>query len=195
MILVYKIATTGLIQHKLPDDDPAQPHMVHVAARLFDRTGAMVDEMNDLVWPGSWEIPGDSVRFHGIPHGRAVKEGASEHAVLARLLEMDARADVRVGHNEAFDSKVVRLAMLRYPSVVGEMTWEKAKGVCSMKTALDYLAKQDPGTFYGRQAKIEQVYEAVLGDPYPYGKDALDWVTAIQEIYFEVAPQGRGEAA
>lgn len=195
MILIYKVATTGLVQFKLADDHPSQPHLVHVAALLCTDSGRIDAAMDRIVQPLGWEIPRASTAFHGVSEASAVDLGLREDDVLAELLAMDAKAAVRVAHNESFDSKVVRIAMARYPEAAAGKLWEKSKGVCSMKTALDYLTTADPKTFWGRQAKIADVFEAVLGEPYPYGIRATAWVHAVKEIYFKVARQQLGEAA
>ena len=52
LIFVYDTETTGIPLFDQPSDDPRQPHIVEVAAGLFDmETGARFGEYHAIVRP------------------------------------------------------------------------------------------------------------------------------------------------
>lgn len=196
MILVYKVATTGLVNFKEADDHPSQPHIVAVTALLCTPTGRVEQRLHDLVRPDGWEIPAASTQFHGVSTKAAASVGRPEPEILGAILDIDAKASRRVAHNESFDSKAVRQAMARYPAVADGRVWPKDKGICSMRAALDHLAEREPTTFHGRYAKLDALHQAVLGEPHDGGVDTASWAESVRRIWFEIQRRAsRGEAA
>lgn len=57
MILVYDTETTGLPDWQQPSEAPQQPHIVELAALLYDTdTCELVDSMHTLVRPDGWTL-------------------------------------------------------------------------------------------------------------------------------------------
>jgi len=116
MILVYDTETTGLPDWSQPSDAPQQPHLVEIAALLFDDDGSEVEHFTALVKPDGWAWGADNEAFkvHRITAARAEAEGIPEAKALAGLLALHARAALRVAHNESFDARMIRIAIKRY---------------------------------------------------------------------------------
>lgn len=114
-IICYDTETTGLVDFKQPSEGPQQPHLVELAASLFDdTTGDYIDGFSVLVKPDDWVISEEVSKIHGITHEMAMAEGIPEHQAVAKFLALNARASLRVAHNEAFDQRILRIAMKRY---------------------------------------------------------------------------------
>lgn len=113
-ILAYDTETTGLPVWKEPSESAVQPHIVEIAALLYSPTGELIDEYSALVKPDGWTIPQETIDVHGISQEQAMDEGIPEAEALAGYLAIHARAGLRVGHNESFDARILRIAIKRY---------------------------------------------------------------------------------
>lgn len=114
--LVYDTETTGLPLFRDPSDDPRQPHIIQVAAGLFDDAGRCVRSFSALVKPDGWDIPDEITRLTGISQGAAEALGIPEAKAAEGLVKLWSMADVRVAHNAAFDTRIVRIALKRFPA-------------------------------------------------------------------------------
>lgn len=114
-ILVFDTETTGLPEWSQPSEAPQQPHLVEIAAILFDDS-VQVETFHALVKPAGWEWDADNEAFktHGITVERCMAEGIPESEAVAGFLALHAKADMRVGHNESFDARILRIALKRY---------------------------------------------------------------------------------
>ncbi len=106
--------TTGLPAWNDPSDAPHQPHLVEVAAILFDDQGKEQDRFSAIIKPEGWVIPPDVTALHGITHEMAMDVGISEAEALEGFLAIHARADIRVAHGANFDDRIIRIAISRY---------------------------------------------------------------------------------
>lgn len=118
----YDTETTGLPDFKEPSEAPHQPHIVEIAALLYDDAGERVASFHALVRPDGWTIPDEVAAIHGITTERAMDEGIPEPEALAQFLALHAKADIRIAHNESFDQRILRIAIKRFGH--GAFAWE-----------------------------------------------------------------------
>lgn len=116
-ILIYDTETSGLYEPSMPSKHPDQPHIVQVAAQLVDAHCNVLEEFEAIVKPDGWTIPGEATEIHGITTERAMDEGFPEDEVLHQLLSMQSRASMRVGYNQPFDSRIVRIGLYRHARI------------------------------------------------------------------------------
>lgn len=116
-ILIYDTETAGLYTPSMPSKDPAQPHVVSVAAQLVDAHCNVLEELDLMVKPDGWTIPAEAIEIHGITNERAMDEGIGEDEVLHQLLCLQAKADLRAGYNQPFDSRIVRIGLYRHARI------------------------------------------------------------------------------
>lgn len=117
LILAYDTETTGLPVWKEPSESDVQPHLVEIAALLIDTDTLRVrDGFSAIIRPDgwTWDENSEAFRAHGIPLEHAQAEGIPEAEALAKFLHLHERADLRVGHNESFDARILRIAIKRY---------------------------------------------------------------------------------
>jgi DNA polymerase III epsilon subunit-like protein len=112
-IMAFDTETTGLPDWKQPSESPQQPHIVEIAAVLYD-DGQHAASFHAIVRPDGWTIPDDVAAIHGITTERAMDEGIPEHQAIAGFMAMHARGDIRVAHNESFDARILRIAIKRF---------------------------------------------------------------------------------
>lgn len=113
MILTYDTETTGLPDFKARSSDPAQPHLVQIALILAEDDGTEREAISHIIRPDGWTISPEVTAIHGISHERAMDEGIRESVVTDMFVAMQAKARVRVAHNESFDRRILRIAMTR----------------------------------------------------------------------------------
>lgn len=120
-ILIYDFETTGLPLFKEPSEHPGQPHFTQLAAELcVEETGQVLGSMNMLVKPEGWTIPEDLQALTGITMEKAERYGVPAKVALDAFLELWCNADLRVGHNESFDARIARIAIMRCAYWSGE---------------------------------------------------------------------------
>lgn len=127
-ILSFDTETTGLPDWSQPSESPQQPHLVEIAAILFDDDGAEIESFHALVQPDGWEWDADNEAFktHGITVEQCMADGIKEPEAVAQFLALHARADMRVAHNESFDARILRIALKRYGD--GDSTYADPPG-------------------------------------------------------------------
>jgi len=128
--LFFDTETTGLPLWKEPSEDPGQPHIVQLAAKLVNlETREVVKSMDVLVKPDGWSWDDSATSedpaflAHRITMERATAEGIPEAEALAQFLAMTEELGTDgevIGHNVSFDKRIVRIAIKRYLDPQGE---------------------------------------------------------------------------
>lgn len=118
MILVFDTETTGLPVRGAAVDDPAQPHLVQLAALLLDDNLTEMASLSLIVNPG-FPIPLEASRIHGITDEVAQRAGVPQRTALLLYAELHMRADIVVAHNIRFDMQVMRTAAARTEICLG----------------------------------------------------------------------------
>lgn len=192
--LFYDTETTGIPLYSTPSDDPRQPHIVSLAAKLIHlRTREIVETLDVLVKPDGWTIPDEVIAIHGITNERAAAEGIPEADAVDRLLALWRRADGKIGHAEAFDRRIVRIALKRYRSeeLADEWYGSPFNDTCFIATdimALEATAKMK-ATGRGNKPKKPKLSEAVLfftGRPLEGAHNAMNDVNGCIDVFFAI---------
>lgn len=136
-ILCLDTETTGLPDFRAPSDADHQPHLVQLAMVLLDDDLVERASVSLIVKPDGWVIPEEGpAAVHGITNAMANAYGVPEK-VAAHLYGSLAYAPgvTLVAHNEPFDSKIMRSALLRAGWVKDWMDARKPVTYCTMKAA------------------------------------------------------------
>jgi DNA polymerase-3 subunit epsilon len=113
-IIFYDTETTGLPLFKEPSEHPGQPHIVQLAAELCEEeTGKTLGAMNLIIKPEGWVMSPEALETHGISEEYADRVGVPARAAMDTFLELWTNADVRCAHNETFDARLLRIAIMR----------------------------------------------------------------------------------
>lgn len=136
LIMSYDTETQSLPFWKEPSDHPDQPHIVQLAALLVDEdTREVREQMDVIVRPDGWTIPDEVAAIHGITTERAMDEGIPEKEAFEQLIEMWKQCDFRLGFNENFDARILRIATFRYAGQDIIDAWKEAPAKCAMRMA------------------------------------------------------------
>lgn len=190
--LFYDTETTGIPLYGTPSDDPRQPHIVSLAAELVHlKTRQVVDSIDVLVKPDGWIIPDEVIAIHGITNERAAAEGIPEAEAVDQLIALWRRADGKIGHAEAFDRRMVRIALKRFRGEELADEWYESpfNDTCFLATDIMALESTDrmKATGRGKQAKKPKLAEAYLfftGRPLDGAHNAMIDVQACIAVFF-----------
>lgn len=112
--LTYDSESTGLVLFRMPSDHPEQPRVISLAAELHDDdTGRPFGAMNLLIKPDGWTVPAEVTELTGITTEMCEKYGVPIHEALSCFIGLWDCADQRIGHNEAFDMRMIRIELMR----------------------------------------------------------------------------------
>ena len=199
-LLFYDTETTGLPDFKAPSDAAHQPHLVQLAASLIHvPTRQVVDYFDVIIQPeGTPEAPAwvsdpKALEAHGITTERAFAEGIPEIAAVGMLRALWERAQGRVGHNEAFDRRIVRIATMRYFGRDAADRWYHAPFNCTqfLASAIMQMAPTEKmkAAGYGGKPKPPKLSEAHLfftGRPLEGAHNAMNDVNGCIAVYFAI---------
>ena len=185
MILFFDTETTGLADFNKRARDPAQPHIVQLAAiAMTDDLATEIDAYNVIVKPDGWTIPKEASDVHGITMEKAAG-GIPEKDAATKLLEMIALSALIVAHNITFDKFIARIAMRRYDLMTDaqDLWWKQLPTFCTMRATTD-LCKL-PGPFAGKfkWPKLQEAHQHAFGETFDGAHDALADVRACSRIY------------
>jgi len=192
MRLYYDTETTGLPDWRAPSDAEHQPHLVQVAAVLLDDDDTERAAINLIVRPDGWIIPEDVAAIHGITTDVAVSCGVPEALATRTLVSLWKVATVRIGHNESFDARIIRIAMKRAGGSVAEMadTWKAGEAVCTCNMATPILnlppTERMIAAGFGnkpKKANLSEAYQHFMGAPLVGAHDAMADVRACMAIH------------
>ena len=194
--LIYDTETTSLPQDRLPLNHPEQPHLVELGMKMTDDDGNLIQCASFIVKPEGWVIPPSATAIHGISHELAARVGLPLKVVMAVFCEWYNLADEVIAHNEAFDDKIVRIAIHR----LGRNPSEKllnVKRTCTVVLAspivgLPPTAKMvAKGFTKNKPANLTECVKYFFGEDFAGAHRALNDVEQCARVYFEIIRRGR----
>lgn len=174
-IVFFDTETTGFIKYGERSDHPDQPHLVQLAAVLYDLESKRVTQSIDLIIkPDGWFIPEGAAKVHGITTEYATKFGVSESSAVNIFLKLcDGRK--RVAYNVPFDKRIIRIATKRgFMSPVSN-EWNDAEYDCAMKRAREIMG--------GKNKKLAEAYKYFTGEDLQNAHTAMADTLACMEVY------------
>lgn len=193
LALFYDTETQRLPLFKEPSEHPDQPHIVQLAACLVDLdTRNTISSIDLIVRPDGWEIPEETTAIHGITTAHALDVGLPEADVLSVFMNMW-QGRTRIGHNESFDARIMRIAMMRHNfSTESCDTWKASASECTQIMSTP-LVKAPPTAkmiaakrFHHKSANLGEAYQHFMGKPLEHAHSAMADVQACIAVYFAV---------
>jgi DNA polymerase-3 subunit epsilon len=195
--LFYDTETGGLPLWNQPSEHPDQPHIVGLAGLLVDLdTGILVRSMDVIIRPDGWVISDEVAQIHGITQERAMDEGIPESDAVEQFLDMWGSSSERIGFNEPFDARILRIALKRlFPDRENLADlWKAAPAQC-MKIAATKPCNLKPTPkmiaarrFHPKAPTLGEAYQHFFGKPLEGAHTAMGDTTATKEIYFALNP-------
>lgn len=193
MILFYDTETTGLPDFKARSDEPTQPHLVQLALVLHDDACVEIRGGSWIIKPDGWIIPPELTAIHGISQERAMDEGIPEWEAMEHFIQAANRTTLRVAHNENFDRRIMRIAMLRYGierDVVEFMEARPSFDTCRAALPIVNLpptAKMmEKRMMSPKPPKLEECMKHFFDEDLPGAHDALVDTRACARVYWHL---------
>ena len=198
--IFYDTETTGLPDFKAPSEAEHQPHIVQLAACLVDLdTRKTIASMDVIVRPAGWIIPDDIAKIHGITTEHAIDVGIPESLAVGMFMELWGHR-VRIAHNEQFDARILRIALMRHQGDVFHSPsgksiadiWKEGKADCTAKLAspickIPPTAKMVAAGFNKfKTANLSEAYRHFIGRDFENAHSAMADVQACMAVYFEI---------
>ena len=205
LALAYDSETTGLPLFKESSDDPRQPHIVQLGALLVDLdTRKIISSLDVIVRPDKWKIPDDVAAIHGITTEHAMDVGVSESMAVGMLFELwgESAPRLRIGHNEQFDARIVRIALLRHEGEPMADWWKAGPASCTQLLSTPIL-KLPPtpkmiaaGFKRYKSANLREAYKFFTGRELVGAHSAMADAAACLAVYFAIQDgQAQAKAA
>lgn len=191
-VVFYDTETTGLPLFKQPSEHPDQPHIVQLGACLVDiDTRKVLSTIDVMCKPDGWLIPDEVAAIHGITTEMAGDLGVPESLAVEMLLDLVGER-TRIGHNEPFDARVVRIACMRHFEPSQADAWKDGDAECTALLATPIL--KIPPTDRMKSAgftkfKTANLREAMLhftGKPLENAHSALADVHGCMSVWFAI---------
>lgn len=189
MLLFFDSETSGLVHPNLPEDHPAQPHLVQLGMILADESGAEWATVELIVKPEGYVIPDGAAKVHGITTDLARAVGVPLMIAVAAFTNLRAIAHGLVAHNMAFDDLVMRAAIARtgrkpaHPGPTQHIcTMDLAGPVCNLPPT-----ERMKATGFGDKPKPPSLMEAhkyLLGEEFQGAHGALADARACMRVFF-----------
>lgn len=191
--LFYDTETTGLPDFKAPSEAAHQPHIVQLAACLVDlNTRKLINSMDVIICPDGWVIPDDVAKIHGITTERALDEGVPEASAIGVFMDMWAQSHTRIAHNEQFDARILRIALMRFEDDAVADHWKAGNAECTAKLAtpicqIPPTAKMVKAGFNKfKTANLREAYLHFTGKELENAHSAMADVRGCMEVYFAI---------
>ena len=198
-ILFFDTETTGLPDFKAPSEAPHQPHIVQIAALLVDTdTRRTISSMDVIVRPDAWTIPEEVAAVHGITTEHAFDVGIPERLAVEMFMALWFHR-TRVAHNEQFDARILRIALMRYQNNVVEEfgkpmpdVWKEGKSECTARLATPICAippterMRAAGRLHHKTPNLGEAYRHFTGREIENAHSAMADVRACMDVYFAI---------
>lgn len=180
--LFFDTETTGLPLFKEPSEHLDQPHIVQLAACLVDLdTRKTIASMDVIIKPEGWTIPDEVAAIHGITTAHALEVGISEGMALDMLMAMWAQR-LRIGHNESFDARIIRIAQHRFGKPELELEqWKAGQAECTC-----WMSRPHTKLEKNKLPKLGEAYQHFIGKPLENAHSAMADVHGCIAVYFAI---------
>lgn len=190
--LFYDTETTGLPLFDQPSEDPRQPHIVQLGACLVDiDTRATIASLDVICKPEGWTIPDEVCKVHGITTEHALAVGIPERLAVELLLELWRGTVPRIGHNEQFDARIFRIALMRHAPLFAD-PWKEGAAQCTAALATP-LCKLPPtprmlaaGRKHYKTANLGEAFKHFTGRELDGAHNSMVDVRACMDVYFAI---------
>lgn len=184
MILFFDTETTGFPHTTKPDDHPAQPHIVELAANLTDDEGKFVAGFSSIIDPGverGVRIPEHVVKIHGIDEEKCWRYGLPADQVLYLFGRLWDRADLVVAHRVEFDIQMLKLQVSRTRPPIP--FWENS-------TTPQFCTQTAAKARLGSGSNLADCYRTFFSEDLVGHHGAAADAAACQRIYFHLKSIG-----
>lgn len=182
-ILFFDTEATGL-----PDDydEPSSnlanwPRLVQLSWITTNEKGEKLKENDYVIYPDGFTISKSAMDLHGISLERAREVGKPLREVLEKFLSDYRQAKYVVGHNIAFDKKIIGAELIR----IGETDIMDDKlAYCTMILSTNYC--RIPGYYGYKYPKLQELHKKLFGIGFDDAHNSIADVKATIKCFWEM---------
>ncbi|MEM9895394.1 MAG: DNA polymerase III subunit alpha [Bacteroidota bacterium] len=184
MYRIFDTETTGLPHNKNAplEDLDNWPRLVQIAWQLHDERGKLLSSGNKIVRPDGFTIPFNAEKIHGISTDRALEVGEELNGVLDSFSSDVQRAEVLIGHNIAFDNKIIGAEYLRTSKT---NFLADARNIDTAEETKEYCQLSGGPGGRLKTPRLIELYEKLFGEGFGDAHDAAYDVDATARVFFE----------
>lgn len=182
-ILFFDTEATGL-----PDDydEPTTntanwPRLVQLSWIVTNENGEKLKEHDFIIYPDGFTISKSAIDLHGITLEKAYEKGRPLKEVLSLFMNDFHSAKYVVGHNVAFDKKIIGAELIR----MGEKDiMEEKQSFCTMLLSTNYC--RIPGYYGYKYPKLQELYKKLFSVNFDGDHNSLADVKATAKCFWEM---------
>lgn len=158
--LFFDTETTGLpIDYKAPSSNVNNwPRLIQLSWVIADENCNVISTNDHIIYPNGFTIPNDVAILHGITNLKAKQLGEPIEKVLEGFLSDFNRATCIVGHNVAFDKKIIGAELIRLGM---EDVMNSKPSICTMEASTDYC--KIPDVYGYKWPKLQELHAILFG--------------------------------
>lgn len=180
---VIDTETTGIVRdYRHPD----APYLASVTAIIYDTEASRVQaSFNTMIQPDDWSMPPEAGAINGLETEVLAAFGLPVEIVLPVVMDLFRPVDVVVGHNIAFDVKMLASGLYR-TDMLDDLDAIMAKETyCTMRESKDIVqAKNVKGHL--KLPKLTEAYQYFFDRPLDNSHSANADAIAALEIYLAI---------
>lgn len=179
-ILVLDTETTGIVRDYT---SPDAPHIASIAACIYDTDAKRVQSsLNLMVLPDGWEMPPEAEAVNNLSTDHLYQYGVPLSTVLDAFIAFTSPAQRVVGHNVAFDCRMIASALYRTDLIDELDVWLKLDTYCTMQKSKNIVqAKTSNGRL--KNPRLSEAYEFIFDRPLDNSHSANADMVATLELY------------
>lgn len=189
-VLFFDTETTGLPKMRTVSAlvKPGNwPDLVSISWSVYEDK-ELVEKQTYIIKPTDWEIPDESIKFHGITEQMAIKTGSDLTVVMTMFKKSLEGCNLVIAHNMEFDRNVVFNAFKWRMNLDPTTFWSYGAELCTMQKAKAELKRpgkgfhpSDPYKFIG----LDELYTDTFKRPPPPAAHTADRdVDVLQQIWW-----------
>lgn len=146
--------------------------------------------------PDGWVIPDETAAIHGITTEKALACGIAESLVVSAFHELSKLADFRIGHNESFDARIIRIALMRHASPEVADAWKEGQAKCTASLSTDIVQAPPTdkmkavGRNHFKKPTLSEAYKHFMQKDLQNAHSAMADAVACMEVYFSLPHAG-----
>lgn len=185
--LFFDTETTGIPRdYNAPASNSRNwPRLVQLSWITTDEDCNILSQNDFIIYPEGFTIPSDAAKLHGITTAIAKEKGKPLEEVLEKFMEDFKAAKTIVGHNIAFDKKIVGAELIR----LGQKDiMDSKKSLCTMEAGTDYCKIRG---YYGyKWPKLQELHKKLFGCEFEDAHNSMSDVTATLKCFKEMRKRG-----
>ena len=182
-ILFFDTEATGL-----PDDydEPTTntanwPRLVQLSWVVTNEKGEKLKEHDFVIYPDGYTISKSAIDLHGITLEKAYEKGQPLKDVLSLFMKDFQQAKYVVGHNVAFDKKIIGAELVRMGQ---EDVMEQKQSFCTMLLSTNYC--RIPGYYGHKYPKLQELHNKLFGIGFDDAHNSMADVNATVKCFWEM---------